>query len=168
MKDATIARQVRGLARESRQTTGLEDALDAGCSSTAYEISRWSCPGRCHINVMMTGFFHFGFPTPQPWSEFAHTANSCSGSRPPIIFSLLDVTRLFLAVSSSVRSNTSNAVALSIRDSLREIVIDCTPQGKLSTISLSTNPFKFLSRLNAPAVNVFVPRSAHMSFDFVI
>ena len=113
-----------------------------------------------HINVMMT------FHSPQPWSEFAHTANSCSGSRPPIIFSLLDVTRLFQAVSSSVRSNTSNAVALSIRDSLREIVIDCTPQGKLSTISLSTNPFKFLSRLNASAVNDFVRRSSQSSFDF--
>ena len=106
---------------------------------------------------------HDDFHLLQPWSEFVQTAYSCSGSRPLIIFSLPDVIRLFLALSSSVRSNTSNAVALSIRDSPGEIPIDCTPQETLSTVFLSTNPFKFLSRLNVPAVNVFVPRSAQVS-----
>ena len=80
----------------------------------------------------------------------------------------LGMTRLFLAISSSVRSNTSNAVALSIRDSPGEIVIDCTPQEMLSIAFLSTNPFKFLSGLNVPAVNVFVPRSAQLPCDFTV
>ena len=121
------------------------------------EISRWF-PHRRHDD------FHLS----QPWSEFAHMAFSCSGSRPLIIFSLLDVPRLFFAISSSVRSNTSNAVALSIRDSPGEVVTARTPQGTLSFAILSTNPFKFLSRLNVPAVNVFLPRSAQLSCDFTV
>ena len=47
-------------------------------------------------------------------------------------------------------------------------MIDCTPQETLSIEFLSTNPFKFLSRLNVPAVNVFVPRSAQLSCDFTV
>ena len=115
-----------------------------------------------HIDVMMTS------TCLDPGACSHRIAYSCSGSRPLIIFSPLDVTRLFLAISSSVRSNTANAAALSIRDSPGEIVIDCTPQETLSIVFLSTNPFKFLSRLNVPAVNVFVPRSAQLSCDFTV
>ena len=138
-----------------RNNTGTTIVLEAAHAQP--EISRWF-PHRRHDD------FHL----PQPWGEFAHIACSCPCSRPLIIFSLRDVTRLFLAISSSVRSKTSNAVALSNRDSPGEIVIDCTPHEMLSIVFLSANPFKFLSRLNVPAVNVFVRRSAQLSCDFTV
>ena len=95
-------------------------------------------------------------------------AYSCSGPRPLNTFSPLDVIRLFLAISSSVRSNTINAVALSFRDSPAEIVTACTPQGTLSMAFLSANPFKFLSRLSVAAASVFVPKSTRLSCDFTV
>ena len=76
-----------------------------------------------------------------------------------------DTISSFLAISSSVRSNTFNAVALSLRDSPEEIVTDRTPQGALSMAFLSTKPFKFLSKLSVPATSIFVPRSAQLSSD---
>ena len=75
---------------------------------------------------------HDVFHLSQPLSEFAQIPCSCSGSRPINTFSLPDMILSFLAISSSVRSNTFNAVALSFRDSPGEIVTARTPQGTLS------------------------------------
>ena len=74
----------------------------------------------------------------------------------------------FRAISSSVRSNTLNAVALGLRDSPEEIVTDRTPQGTRSIAFLSTKPFEFLSKLSVPAASVFVPRSAQLSSDLTV
>ena len=158
---------------ELRIETGFPptSCTPSACLDSDQPISHWSSTGTT-IVLEDAHRFHDGFRTDFMMTSTCPNPGASSHTYGIQLFWLkashhlltldLDVIWFFLAISSSVRSNTSNAVALSIRDSPAQIATAYTPQGTLSVAFLSTHPFKF-RRLSVPAANVFVPRSAQLS-----